>query len=72
MLMVMAMRCPTCGAAGTLVLGYGPEASPSDSDAPIGTGPSVAQRWVEVDHSDPSDLGGELRQGSLTVAVPAA
>jgi hypothetical protein len=32
MVLVVAARCPACGAAGTVVLGYGPEASGADSD----------------------------------------
>jgi len=31
MLAVVAMRCPNCDARGTLVLGYGPDASLEDS-----------------------------------------
>jgi hypothetical protein len=32
MVMVAPLRCRSCGALGTLVLGYGPEASEDDSD----------------------------------------
>lgn len=32
MLMIIPVRCPSCGASGTLVLGYGPDASPEDTD----------------------------------------
>jgi hypothetical protein len=32
MLAVVALECEACGAAGTLVLGYGPNASSDDSD----------------------------------------
>jgi hypothetical protein len=32
MLIVYALRCPICGAAGTLVLHYGPEASADEAD----------------------------------------
>lgn len=32
MLLVVAARCPNCGTGGTVVLGYGPEASGADSD----------------------------------------
>jgi hypothetical protein len=32
MLAVAALVCPVCTATGTLVLGYGPDASPEDSD----------------------------------------
>ena len=32
MLVVLPMRCPHCGTRGSLVLGYGPEASAEDSD----------------------------------------
>jgi hypothetical protein len=30
--MVVAMRCPWCGASGVLVVGYGPQASLEDAD----------------------------------------
>lgn len=32
MLAVVAARCPRCGTGGTLVLGYGPDASVDDAD----------------------------------------
>ncbi|MCU1371792.1 MAG: hypothetical protein JWO77_2986 [Ilumatobacteraceae bacterium] len=32
MVLVVAASCPACGARGTIALGYGPEASPEDSD----------------------------------------
>jgi hypothetical protein len=32
MVAVVALTCPACGAKGTTVLGYGPIASPQDSD----------------------------------------
>jgi hypothetical protein len=32
MLAVAAIRCPVCGARGTAVLGYGPNAAPEDSE----------------------------------------
>ena len=32
MVMVVPVRCPACRARGTLVLGYGPDSSPEDSD----------------------------------------
>lgn len=32
MVLVVAATCPSCGAQGTIVLGYGPEASATDSD----------------------------------------
>jgi len=32
MVAVVALTCPACGAKGTLVLGYGPMATPQDSD----------------------------------------
>jgi len=32
MLAVVALACPRCGTQGTLVLGYGPAASPEDGD----------------------------------------
>ena len=33
MVMVVPVTCPNCGATGTLVLGYGPNASAEDADA---------------------------------------
>jgi hypothetical protein len=44
MLAVAALVCPVCAARGTLVLGYGPDASPEDSDvlsALLATRPSA-------------------------------
>lgn len=35
MLMVIPVRCPTCGTGGTLVVGYGPESSPEDADVVV-------------------------------------
>lgn len=32
MLAVIALMCPVCDTHGTLVLGYGPEASPDDAE----------------------------------------
>jgi hypothetical protein len=32
MLAVVALRCPHCGTRGTLVLNYGPEATPEDAE----------------------------------------
>lgn len=32
MLLIVAARCPACGATGSLSLGYGPSASAEDSD----------------------------------------
>jgi hypothetical protein len=32
MVLVVAVRCPVCAAPGSLVLGYGPDASPEDAD----------------------------------------
>ncbi len=32
MLAVVALTCPACGAQGTAVLGYGPEADPDDAE----------------------------------------
>jgi hypothetical protein len=31
-MLVVPVRCPACGRAGTLVLGYGPDSSAEDSD----------------------------------------
>jgi hypothetical protein len=32
MAMVIALQCPACGAAGTLILNYGPDASAEEAD----------------------------------------
>lgn len=32
MLAVVGLSCPACGAQGTVVLGYGPEADPDDAE----------------------------------------
>jgi hypothetical protein len=32
MLAVAAMRCPSCGARGTVALGYGPDSAPEDGE----------------------------------------
>lgn len=32
MVLIVGARCPVCSERGTIVLGYGPEASPEDSD----------------------------------------
>lgn len=49
MLSVIALRCPNCGAAGTLILGYGPTASAEDQDI------SVGLRDVRTDGAVPPD-----------------
>lgn len=36
MMAVVATRCRSCGMQGTLVLGYGPMASPADNDVLLG------------------------------------
>ncbi|UDY37490.1 hypothetical protein [Dermatobacter hominis] len=48
MTMVVPVTCPTCSTAGTLVLGYGPDASAEDADVvravsrrPSGAGPDT-------------------------------
>jgi hypothetical protein len=41
MLAVAALRCPQCGASGTLILNYGPESSEEDTE--------VLQRLEAVD-----------------------
>src|SRR4051794_16538329 len=33
MVMVVPVTCPACGASGSLILGYGPNASAEDADA---------------------------------------
>jgi ribosomal protein S27AE len=35
MVAIVASSCPVCGADGTLVLGYGPSASPVDADVSV-------------------------------------
>jgi len=40
MLIVLGLRCPICGALGTLVLHYGPEASGEEADALVLMAPS--------------------------------
>jgi len=34
-LLVVPVTCPGCGAAGRLLLGYGPQASPEDADVAV-------------------------------------
>lgn len=36
MVAVVATTCPSCGAQGTIVLGYGPMSSPTDADVLMG------------------------------------
>lgn len=45
MVMVVGLRCPVCHIAGTVVLGYGPDASESDADvvAALAPAPREAQ-----------------------------
>ena len=38
MVAVAALACPRCGARGTVVLGYGPEADPDESDVLVRLG----------------------------------
>jgi len=44
MVAVAALTCPRCGARGTIVLGYGPEADPDDSDALVRLGNAATGR----------------------------
>jgi len=44
MVAVAALTCPRCGAQGTVVLSYGPEADPDDSDALVQLGEGGAGR----------------------------
>ena len=44
MLAVAALACPRCGALGTIVLGYGPEADPDESDVLVRLGNAVPRR----------------------------
>jgi hypothetical protein len=39
MLMVVALRCPVCHVPGTLVLHYGPDASPEEGDVLVSLEP---------------------------------
>lgn len=55
MISVVVTRCPVCGAEGTLVLGYGPTASPEDQDVQL----SLADRRSDPQRpgdAAPSDL----------------
>lgn len=38
MLAVVGLTCPRCGARGTVVLGYGPEADPDDAEVLLSLG----------------------------------
>jgi hypothetical protein len=40
MVLIVAARCPVCGARGAVVLGYGPQASPEDVDVVMALGRS--------------------------------
>ena len=44
MLAVAALTCPRCGALGTVVLGYGPEADPDESDVLVRLGNATPGR----------------------------
>ncbi len=44
MLAVAALVCPRCGALGTVVLGYGPEADPNESDVLVRLGNAATGR----------------------------
>jgi hypothetical protein len=50
MMTVIALRCPQCGAAGTLVLGYGPNATEEDA---------AVHRALGEQHTARSDDTGE-------------
>jgi hypothetical protein len=41
MVLVVALRCPVCGVPGTLVLHYGPEASPEEADVLLALEPPM-------------------------------
>lgn len=41
MVMVVAAQCPSCGARGTIVLGFGPNASETDADLIVAMGPGT-------------------------------
>jgi hypothetical protein len=43
MVMVVGLRCPVCHIAGTVVLGYGPDASESDADVVAALAPAPRQ-----------------------------
>ncbi len=44
MLAVAALVCPRCGALGTVVLGYGPDADPDESDVLVRLGNATPDR----------------------------
>lgn len=44
MLAVAALVCPRCGAKGTVVLGYGPEADPDESDVLVRLGNATPRK----------------------------
>ncbi len=44
MLAVAALACPRCGALGTVVLGYGPDADPDESDVLARLGDTTSGR----------------------------
>jgi hypothetical protein len=52
MVMVAPVRCHACGTRGTLVLGYGPEASAEDSDV------LLALERSPQESTDESDIAG--------------
>lgn len=47
MVLVVAARCPACGAGGSVVLGFGPEASAEDS-AVVARVPDDAMHHLDV------------------------
>lgn len=49
MLVVAAVVCPCCGVAGSLILNYGPEATPGESDLLLGLPDASGQeQWPPV------------------------
>lgn len=69
MVLVVAATCPACGSGGVIVLGYGPEASPEDSDIvlallhpPTASAPAAGPGGDEDDDGDGgsvADPGGD-------------
>ncbi len=60
MMAVVAVTCPTCGAQGVLVLGYGPMASAQDSDILVALRDGRGDDTLEADAS-PSDTSDSER-----------
>ncbi len=61
MMAVVAITCPHCSAQGTTTLGFGPAASPQDSDVMAGL----------RDHRDDGELPGNSAPGETTGDDPS-